>query len=190
MPPVGDQQGSRGSRFEQAHEKTPAEPVRAFLEEDRERQRAPDRDARVQRVAPGRAQERARLGLAAVPVERPRCKPTAVIGASTGPFGAVWVRPSCARRSRPVAPTYSTPNCRSARPPARSRTTVHSRTRRSANACAGCWATSFARARAARQRRARLHLPRRDLRPFTRRRRRRAADLTAENPRRWLTGVS
>ena len=46
------------------------EPVRAFLDAIDERRRAADRDAGVQRVGPGRAQERARLGVAAVPGER------------------------------------------------------------------------------------------------------------------------
>ena len=52
---------------------------------DRRRRRHPDRDARVQRVRPGPAEERDRLGLA--PARQRRSlgnKPVAVIGASTG----------------------------------------------------------------------------------------------------------
>ena len=54
--------------------------------------RPADRDAGIQRVDPRTAQERTRLGLPAIRNERLRGKPVAVIGASTGPFGAAWAQ--------------------------------------------------------------------------------------------------
>ena len=48
------------------------------------------RDPRVQLVRPGRAQERARLGLPPLASNAFRSKPVAVIGSSAGAFGGVW----------------------------------------------------------------------------------------------------
>ena len=77
----------------------------------------------VQRLAPGRAEERARLGLAPVPGQRPaatsRPRSSARAPACSAPCGR---RPRCARCSRPPARTCSRPSCRSAWPTARSPT--------------------------------------------------------------------
>ena len=54
--------------------------------------RPADRHARVQRDDPRRAEERHRLGLAAPREAALTHKPAAVIGASTGLFGAVWAQ--------------------------------------------------------------------------------------------------
>ena len=56
----------------------------------RGRRRRPDRDARVQRLDPRCAQERARLGSRPRDTAAFRGKPVAAIGASTGSFGGVW----------------------------------------------------------------------------------------------------
>ena len=71
----------------------PAHPGRgAPASSDRRRRRRPDRDARVQRVDSRRPEERAGLGVAAVSRNSLRGKPVAVVGASTGLFGAVWAQ--------------------------------------------------------------------------------------------------
>ena len=118
---------------------------------DRRRRRAPDRHARVQRLAARRAQERARLGLPAVPrqraarqAERGDRRRAPACSARSGR------RPRCARRSRPAARTCSSPSCRSAWPTAPSPTTARSPTPSSARGWATCWATSCARWRARR----------------------------------------
>ncbi len=68
-------------------------PSRGCALRDRRRRRAPVRDAGVQLVDPRPAQERARLGLASDRATSVlRNKPVAVVGASTGAFGAVWAQ--------------------------------------------------------------------------------------------------
>ena len=60
---------------------------------DRRRRRAPVRDARVQLVDSGAAEERRSTGLRGPRLRAAlRNKPAAVIGASTGMFGAVWAQ--------------------------------------------------------------------------------------------------
>ena len=59
---------------------------------DRRRRRRPHRDARIQRLDPRSPEERAGLGLEAARSNPLRNKPAAVIGASTGAFGAVWAQ--------------------------------------------------------------------------------------------------
>ena len=85
--------------FDEDLENTPPEAVREFFARDRGRGRAADRDAGVQRVAPGRAQERDRLGLAPVPRERAAlqadARSSAPAPACSAPSGR---RPRCARR--------------------------------------------------------------------------------------------
>src|SRR5204862_3142546 len=54
--------------------------------------RDPLRDARVQRVCPGPAEERRRLLSRPVATTVLRGKPALVVGASTGAFGAVWAQ--------------------------------------------------------------------------------------------------
>ena len=78
---------------------------RAAARRDRRRRRDPDRDAGVQLVGPGPAEERDRLGLAPARRRRAAGKPVAVIGASTGSFGGVWAQaelkdPGHGRRAR------------------------------------------------------------------------------------------
>ena len=59
---------------------------------DRRRRRAPRRDARVQRLAPQRPEERDRLGLARHRGSWLRDKTVAIAGATTGQYGAIWAQ--------------------------------------------------------------------------------------------------
>ena len=107
--------------FDEDLETTPPEPVREFLDAIEDADALLIATPGVQRLAPGRAQERARLGLAPVPRQRPaatsRPPSSARAPACSAPSGR---RPRCARCSRPPARTCSSPSCRSAWPTARS----------------------------------------------------------------------
>jgi chromate reductase, NAD(P)H dehydrogenase (quinone) len=78
-------------------ERAPAAVERLSLH-DRRGRGGPDRDARVQRLDPGRPQERVDWASRPFPDNPWRDKPVAVIGASTGIFGAVWA-PAARRES-------------------------------------------------------------------------------------------
>jgi chromate reductase len=78
--------------FDEDQEHTPAEPVRAFLEEiasaDALLIATPEYNASL----PGALKNALDWASRPFPSSVLRCKPTAVIGASTGPFGAVWAQ--------------------------------------------------------------------------------------------------
>jgi chromate reductase len=78
--------------FDEDEERTPAEPVRAFLEEiasaDALLIATPEYNASV----PGALKNALDWASRPFPSSVLRSKPSAVIGASTGPFGAVWAQ--------------------------------------------------------------------------------------------------
>src|SRR6476659_2535592 len=78
--------------FDEDQEKTPAEPVRAFLEEiasaDALLIATPEYNASL----PGALKNALDWASRPFPSSVLRCKPAAVIGASTGLFGAVWAQ--------------------------------------------------------------------------------------------------
>jgi chromate reductase len=78
--------------FDEDQEKTPAEPVRAFLDliasADALLIATPEYNASL----PGALKNALDWASRPFPSSVLRCKPSAVIGASTGPFGAVWAQ--------------------------------------------------------------------------------------------------
>ena len=84
----------------------------------RDSRRGRDRDAGVQRLDPRCAQERARLGVEALPGQLPARQAGRRVGASTGLFGAVWAQAELrkvlqaigARRGRDLAARSHGPN--------------------------------------------------------------------------------
>ena len=98
---------------------------RAAARGRRRRRRDPLRDARVQRLDPRPAQERASTGSRArIATSVLRNKPVAVVGASTGAFGAVWAQAELRKvLADGRAPASSTP-----RSPSATRTSASTRT--------------------------------------------------------------
>src|SRR5215471_5913384 len=70
-------------------------------------------------------------------------KPSLVIGASTGLFGAVWAQAEVRKTLAASGRQCSTPSWQLPRPTAPSEPTPRSPTQRSGRACAHCSATSF-----------------------------------------------